>query len=170
MVRTRSESKGYEKLSSSASSSRKGLLTTTTTRTPTIRKHVVSTNNNKSSKPNKKHKREERLSKRKTNDAEILSVENSIIIYNKKKKINKDKVNTPSIIGVGDTVNLSDLLFTNYRDYLITCHQSHKRVCIPFCLLLLLFSIFLIENTVGIMCYNIIFFFVCFTLCFSLFY
>ncbi|KAL6568131.1 hypothetical protein OROHE_003815 [Orobanche hederae] len=120
-VRTRSETMGVEKSPSpspspSNSNSRRRRKEMLTTRGPTIRKHVVS-------------KEEEKTSNRKRIQVEkgISLVEKSSKKKNVKKKRN-DSNTTDSIIQVGDTINLSDLLFTNYRDYLITCNQNNRRV------------------------------------------
>ncbi|KAL6584693.1 hypothetical protein OROMI_003982 [Orobanche minor] len=119
MVRTRSETMGVEKStpspspSPSNSNSRRRRKEMLTTRGPTIRKHVVVS------------KEEEKASNRKR-----IQVEKGISLVEKssKKKKRNDSNTTDSIIQVGDTINLSDLLFTNYRDYLITCNQNNRRV------------------------------------------
>ncbi|KAL6551344.1 hypothetical protein OROMI_021832 [Orobanche minor] len=47
------------------------------------------------------------------------------LVGKEKSRKRKKKKN---MIQVGDIVNLSDLLFTNYRDYLIVHRHNNKRV------------------------------------------
>ncbi|KAL6561381.1 hypothetical protein OROMI_016982 [Orobanche minor] len=103
MVRTRSsDTMGIEKSSSAAR--RKGILIT---KSPTIRKHGGS---------------KEKSKKKKSN---IMKGTPAHLVGKEKSRKRKKKKN---MIQVGDIINLSDLLFTNYRDYLIVHRHNNKRV------------------------------------------
>ncbi|KAL6566489.1 hypothetical protein OROGR_002104 [Orobanche gracilis] len=103
MVRTRSsDTMGIGKSSSAAR--RKGILIT---KSPTIRKHGGS---------------KEKSKKKKSN---IMKGTPPHLVGKEKSRKRKKKKN---MIQVGDTVNLSDLLFTNYRDYLIVHRHNNRRV------------------------------------------